>query len=58
MVTAETIAITPSQPGPKSSFEGCDQGCSACRKTFIKATKLASLEPVAINAVTGAGAPS
>ena len=38
--------------------DGLDQGSSACRNTFISATKLASFEPVAIQAVTGAGAPS
>jgi hypothetical protein len=38
--------------------DGFDQGSRACRNTFMSATKLASFEPVAIQAVTGAGAPS
>ena len=57
MVTPAMTAITISHPGPKSWFDGCDQGCSACRKTFRSTTKLAIFEPVAIQAVTGAGAP-
>ena len=52
------IAMMPIQPGPMMLVDGLDQGSSACRNTFISATKLASFEPVAIQAVTGAGAPS
>ena len=51
-------ATIPIQPGPRMLVDGFDQGKSACRNTFISATKLASFEPVAIQAVTGAGAPS
>jgi hypothetical protein len=36
---------------------GLDHGSNACRNTFMSATKLASLDPVAIQAVTGAGRP-
>ena len=38
--------------------DGFDQGPSAWRTPSSSATKLASFEPVAIQAVTGAGAPS
>src|SRR5581483_1568481 len=54
------IAMMPSQPGFHQALEvdGLAQGSSPWRNTFISATKLASFEPVAIQAVTGAGAPS
>ncbi len=57
-MTAEMIAMMPIQPGPMMLVVGLDHGSRACRNTFISATKLASFEPVAIHAVTGAGAPS
>ncbi len=50
--------MTPIHPGPRTLVPEFDQGASAWRNTFISATKLASFEPVAIHAVTGAGAPS
>src|SRR2546423_13538086 len=51
-------AMMPIHPGPRKLVDGFDQGSSAWRNTFMSATKLATFEPVAIQAVTGAGAPS
>ena len=52
------IATIPIQPGEETSPAPLAHGPSAWTITFIRATMLASFDPVASHAVTGAGAPS
>ena len=63
IVAAAMIATRPTQPGPIVATwplapMPADHGPTAWSRTFMSATTLAIFEPVAIQAVTGAGAPS
>ncbi len=58
MDAAERIATIINQPGLVKLLPPLVQNPRPKTRIFIKAMKLAILEPVAIQAVIGAGAPS